>query len=548
MKKLILISFLCFLLSCSLFVNNSQASVASDFFLTNIPENTLEPWRRLQFDKLAFDVVIPSNNGNEDSLNALSIMNLQSAYYKKGIEKLVLWSDDKTVGFQGMGIDNKIGDAIWDGSSSTWYWDNLSVVVPVEGLRIFVSVETENDIDDNRNVQLVIPKFTDNNSSGDFDFEDKGVFMSSGNNGPVDQELKNINMQSIRSGTRDTEGPKSVITNLFDGDEIELEDSFVMSGLSKDQGNRSVNFVQISIAKEGTDDNWKDISTDKYDFADWSYNWQPAEIGNYEIKIKSRDLGENESITEAITVTVKEPVKKISVENSIVEIVPASVLADGVSSALITVTAKDSDGNPVSGKTVSISSSRGINDTIATVSEISDANGIATFEIKSMNAGMANITAMIGDLTLIQMPVITFTETDIILPSEIINGDIIQCKTSSNPFAVYIVKTVGDTKYIRHIVSLEIFNYYGHLKWENLKQVDSLTNYSLSGWARVNTGPNGTPGPTDKVYEINGDQSKHWINMTAEDFLSHGGSESAIYTVNQGEMDLYTTGPDVMSL
>ncbi|MCK4891494.1 MAG: hypothetical protein KAS78_02380 [Candidatus Pacebacteria bacterium] len=132
--------------------------------------------------------------------------------------------------------------------------------------------------------------------------------------------------------------------------------------------------------------------------------------------------------------------------------------------------------------------------------------------------------------------------------TEVIDGDIIQCASSSNPFAVYIVKTVGDTKYIRHIVSLEIFDYYGHLKWENLKQVDSLSEYSLSGWARVNTGPNGTPGPTDKVYEINGDQSKHWINMTAEDFLAHGGSAPAIYTVNQGEMDLYTTGPDVMSL
>jgi len=143
----------------------------------------------------------------------------------------------------------------------------------------------------------------------------------------------------------------------------------------------------------------------------------------------------------------------------------------------------------------------------------------------------------------------TTTPADTITPySEVLDGDIVQCKTSSNPFAVYIVKVVGDTKYIRHIVSLEIFDYYTHLKWENLKQVDSLTNYSLSGWARVNTGPDGTPGPTDKVYEINGDQSKHWINMTAEDFLAHGGSDAAIYSVNQGEMDLYTTGSDVMSL
>lgn len=132
--------------------------------------------------------------------------------------------------------------------------------------------------------------------------------------------------------------------------------------------------------------------------------------------------------------------------------------------------------------------------------------------------------------------------------TNILDGDIIQCKSCSDPFAVYIVKIVGNTKYIRHIVSLEIFNHYGHLKWENLKQADSLNNYSLSGWVRVNTGTNGNAGPTDKVYEINGDQTKHWINMTAEQFLSHGGSENAIYSINQGELDLYAAGPDVMSL
>lgn len=128
------------------------------------------------------------------------------------------------------------------------------------------------------------------------------------------------------------------------------------------------------------------------------------------------------------------------------------------------------------------------------------------------------------------------------------DGDIIQYKNSSNPSAVYIVKIVGGVKYIRHIVSLEIFNHYKHLKWENLKQVDSLDNYSLSGWVRYNTGANGTAGPNDKVYEINGDQTKHWINMTAEQFLSHGGSEPAIFNVNKGELDLYAAGADVMSL
>ena len=162
-------------------------------------------------------------------------------------------------------------------------------------------------------------------------------------------------------------------------------------------------------------------------------------------------------------------------------------------------------------------------------------NHLTRFAVFEMNATKAGSTS--------PMP-----EVKGITTTEIIDGDIIQCQNSINPFAVYIVKIVGDTKYIRHIVSLKIFNYYGHLQWENLKQVDSLDEYSLSGWVRYNTGANYTAAPTDKVYEINGDQTKHWINMTAEDFLSRGGSEPAIFSINQGELNLYATGADVMML
>lgn len=171
--------------------------------------------------------------------------------------------------------------------------------------------------------------------------------------------------------------------------------------------------------------------------------------------------------------------------------------------------------------------------------------------ITGVEFGKNTITFKVNHLTrfaLFETNAVKEGEVKGIADVDIIDGDIIQCKTSDNPFAVYIVKIVGDTKYIRHIVSVEIFNHYGHLKWENLKQVDSLDNYSLSSWVRVNTGSNGTATPTDRVYEINGDQTKHWVNMTAKQFLSHGGSETAIYSVNQEELDLYVAGPDVMML
>lgn len=127
----------------------------------------------------------------------------------------------------------------------------------------------------------------------------------------------------------------------------------------------------------------------------------------------------------------------------------------------------------------------------------------------------------------------------------VIDGDIIQCKSSANPNAVYIVKIVNGKKYIRHIVSLQIFNSYKHLKWTDLIQVQSLDGFALSGWARVNTGANGAPGQQDKVFEINDDQTKHWIDMTAAEFLLHGGKDEAIFNVNPSEMALYKTGAAV---
>ena len=115
-------------------------------------------------------------------------------------------------------------------------------------------------------------------------------------------------------------------------------------------------------------------------------------------------------------------------------------------------------------------------------------------------------------------------------------------------FKVYVIKIVGDKKIKRHIVSGRIFNAYGHLNWDKIQEVPkgTLDDYSLSAWVRVCTGPNGTAAATDKVYEINADMTKHWLNMTADQFYARGGSDEAIYNVNDGELGLYTQGPDVL--
>lgn len=176
------------------------------------------------------------------------------------------------------------------------------------------------------------------------------------------------------------------------------------------------------------------------------------------------------------------------------------------------------------------------------------AGEIIKFEIGNSAAGQIAMvdTRVNGDVNL-DLAVMVDSNGQVLgdTDTSVVDGDIIQCKTSANPNAVYIVKIVNGKKYIRHIVSLQIFNSYRHLKWDNLIQVQSLDGFSLSGWARVTTGANGAPGQQDRVFEINADQTKHWIDMTAAEFLQHGGSDEAIFNVNPSEMALYKEGPAV---
>jgi hypothetical protein len=125
------------------------------------------------------------------------------------------------------------------------------------------------------------------------------------------------------------------------------------------------------------------------------------------------------------------------------------------------------------------------------------------------------------------------------------DGDLIQCKSCQDPFAVYVVKVSGDKRFIRHIKS-SFFKYYKHVTWDDIIQINTLDGFIVSSLVRVNTGANGQPLPTDRVYEINADGSKHWLNMTAAQFKARGGSEEAIYVINKGELGSYSTGADVL--
>ena len=124
------------------------------------------------------------------------------------------------------------------------------------------------------------------------------------------------------------------------------------------------------------------------------------------------------------------------------------------------------------------------------------------------------------------------------------DGDLI--KISNNP-DVYIVKLIPSTssgqaeKYKRLILNPEIFNQYGHLKWENIKTVSQaeMDEYAVSDLVRA-VGD-------EKVYKLypNGDAGeKRWVKTSA-DFSGFGYKIDSIYEMNSFERDFYTTGIDL---
>lgn len=72
---------------------------------------------------------------------------------------------------------------------------------------------------------------------------------------------------------------------------------------------------------------------------------------------------------------------------------PASVVADGATPAIVTVTLRDANDNAVSGKAVSVTSSRGATDTVSAASGLSDPSGVVTFAVTSTTAGAASLAA-----------------------------------------------------------------------------------------------------------------------------------------------------------
>ena len=103
-------------------------------------------------------------------------------------------------------------------------------------------------------------------------------------------------------------------------------------------------------------------------------------------------------------------------------------------------------------------------------------------------------------------------------------------------FKVYTTKG----KYIRHILKPEIFDFYGHLGFNKIIEVDPLIieEYAKSYLVRADG--------DYKVYEINDDLTRHWLNVSAESFVLSGRKWGMVYVINVQERDYYQSGEDII--
>ncbi len=125
-------------------------------------------------DNLALGVVLPANGYEEDKLETIEVVNSGTALAGSDLTGMTAWIDDDKSGEFDPDRDRRIGALSYVGGSR-WVRSGIGEPVPVEGLRIWVTVDVGDLAIEGRSIRLALPALPD-----------AGVGMSSNNDGPLD--------------------------------------------------------------------------------------------------------------------------------------------------------------------------------------------------------------------------------------------------------------------------------------------------------------------------------------------------------------------------
>lgn len=136
---------------------------------------------------LAFDVTVPANGTQPDVLTRFNVRNHGTAVAGSVLTRVELWADDGDGRFNAA-ADTRLAPLTWTGDR--WEATGLQRAVPVDGLRVMVTVDIAPDVFGGT-VMLGLP-----------DGDDTGVGMASGNDGPIDRPVINDFAQTISATDR----------------------------------------------------------------------------------------------------------------------------------------------------------------------------------------------------------------------------------------------------------------------------------------------------------------------------------------------------------
>ncbi len=185
-------------------------------------------------------------------------------------------------------------------------------------------------------------------------------------------------------------------------------------------------------------------------------------------------ISQTASVTFTSTAT-----SSVSASRSSVYATPSSVTANNSSYSTVYVTVRDASDSLLSGKTVTLSSSRGSTDTISIVSGTTNSSGQATFQVKSGSTGTATLTAVADGTTITQTVSITFTSSS----SALIYGDLFK---ESGSTAVYYYADNG-RRYVFPTAAV-YFSWYSDFSTIKTVSHSTVTSVSFGGNVVVKPG------------------------------------------------------------
>lgn len=416
------------------------------------------------FDNLLLDFVIASNG--EDSLSALTIEQSGSAQQGFDYTAVTLWADAGEEGFQGFGYDVNLGNGSIISGMVTF--SELGYAF-TDTQRFFISIETAAFPRD-RTLQYQISRENDKNSDGIFQSGDTGLFLGSGLVDTPDNLIAPILHFKIQR--QDFNGPKGFINDLSvdsGNPTYFIEQGTIMfTGEAKDRNGGSVasgfllvNDAPIPLVNTGTD------------FSTWEAQYSPADaVEELNVRLRFTDGSAN---------SWDGPVYKVMVDSRPVDQARTSLtstleilIADGQDKAILTLTLRDADGNPLPAREVAFLTDRP-EDVLSETSLTTNAQGRALVTLTSTKPGEARVGASYGGAEIVSI-IVSAVELELPTPpipseDQLKTGDLIKGSTN----AVYHYDRLG----VRHV----FFNagVYGSWYGDDFSAVKTVTDEVLAG-------------------------------------------------------------------